>query len=193
MFRFNLWPRSFLHPGAPQGLEGSPFFPSPLAIPPSLAFANAVDSAKSALQGEKDKDSTVSPYSTALPLFRPGDPIPPAALYSPIHQQFLRAHMELASAQHNREQHHHAAAHASAFAPAAKRSRTEGSLSPRSVAEERIVESPSAHDVAQPRASIADTLPSPGSHVSRTSTPRDLEDSEDRRSNAASGMLMCFS
>ena len=39
MFRFNLWARPFMPPSA-QGLDGNPFFPSPIALPPGMTLGS---------------------------------------------------------------------------------------------------------------------------------------------------------
>lgn len=205
MFRFNLWPRPFIHPstGAP-GTEGAtPFFPNPLALSPAMAFANAMDTAKSSLQ-DKDKDCAgVTPYSTALPIFRSGDAacLPPAALYSPLHQQFLRAHMmELASAQSRDETAYARMVHASAFtsAPAAKRARVEETNNERDSparsaggggasgnggdSDESPADMTRSSGGGGAHAGDDSAISSPASHRSGESSARELDDSEERRS-----------
>lgn len=122
MFRFNLWTRPFLPGASGQTVEGGPLFP--LGMTPGLTLTTPVSTDKN-----KDKSdvSQVTSYSTAFPLFRPGDTLP---LYSPIHQQFLRAQLELAA--HNRDSCDHLT-HTSAFAQATPKKHDSPSISPRSV------------------------------------------------------------
>ena len=176
MFRFNLWARPFLPPSA-QNVEGSPFFPSPLGIPPTIAYGSVPEGKNGMHVAEKDKDVSPVPYSGAFPLLRPGDSLP-HALYSPIHQQFLRAQLELANA-HAREADVHPAhpfSHSSAFVPA-KRARLEDRIERSSVSP---VESP-----VHQQSKLGES-PSPGSHMSRGSSPREVTDG--RRSVGLSGI-----
>ena len=180
MFRFNLWARPFLPPNA-QNMEGNPFFPSPLGMPHTLAYGTAPEGKNGIHVTEKDKEISHVPYTGAFPLIRPGDSLP-HALYSPIHQQFLRAQLELANA-HAREADVHPAhpfSHSSAFAPA-KRARLEERVERHSVSPQRSPTQPqSKHDES----------PSPVSHLSRGSSPREV--TEGRRSTGLSGKSNVF-
>ncbi|KAI0230805.1 hypothetical protein LSAT2_018841, partial [Lamellibrachia satsuma] len=99
MFRLNLWARHFMHPAVgPAGMEGSSYLPAPLTSPALMVFASSPDAGDGTqqlppghpLKGHADKEM---PMAGGMPLFRPGDQLP-AHLYNPLHQSFLRPHLD---------------------------------------------------------------------------------------------------
>ena len=89
-----------MHQGiCPPGMDGSSYLPTPLTSPAALmVFASSPDGGDGTQQlppghpmkGHADKDVHMA---GAMPMFRPGDHLPPH-LYNPLHQSFLRPHMD---------------------------------------------------------------------------------------------------